>query len=602
MQKEVIYIEPEDDITDIITKIEGAKEKIVALVPPKKASVFRSVVNIKLIAKSATSSGRTVVIVTTDPSIIKIAGLVHMLVTHDLESAPFYPEAEDFDETGENTTLTEGVNNERTESASSAETDASDRDDDDSEGDTDEEDEEIDDEDDPEDEEEEEDSDDDDDENAENDKKSSKKSKKSKSGAKKGLFKNAKAPFLVWINRHQPLFYFLCILIIALVALGVWAFVIAPAATITVGIRTESGNFSENVAFTETAGRDSVEDGVFSLTEYPIRDTLEQEFTATGSKNVGDKATGTVVAVATFWPSNTTAEGGNIAINAGSQFTINGLTFVSDSDGSISWDGDEENCENLASVDGSKLITFRNYGCVVSVRINVTAAEPGASYNIPARTNTGDWSTTANVNVYSDYAMSGGTDKTVTIVSQSDVDSAIAQIQDANEDEYKTKLLATIGDSILAIDSSFALTTSTATATPAVGEEVEDGVTPKVSVEITGTMFGIDKTKVEEYIEENAKIRDTYRIYTLNEPFIENFMNSDSGYIGKLKASYTSGPDITDNDILEVVAGKGFGTAQHDLSEISGIGTVTIDGSYPWVTSFPSDTNKITVIIEDGEQ
>ena len=37
MNKDVIYIEPEDDITDIILKIENSKEKIVALVPPKKA-------------------------------------------------------------------------------------------------------------------------------------------------------------------------------------------------------------------------------------------------------------------------------------------------------------------------------------------------------------------------------------------------------------------------------------------------------------------------------------------------------------------------------------------------------------------------------------
>ena len=37
MNKDVIYIEPEDDITDVILKIENSKEKIVALVPPKKA-------------------------------------------------------------------------------------------------------------------------------------------------------------------------------------------------------------------------------------------------------------------------------------------------------------------------------------------------------------------------------------------------------------------------------------------------------------------------------------------------------------------------------------------------------------------------------------
>ena len=39
MNKDVIYIEPEDDITDIITKIKNSKERIVALVPSKKIEV-----------------------------------------------------------------------------------------------------------------------------------------------------------------------------------------------------------------------------------------------------------------------------------------------------------------------------------------------------------------------------------------------------------------------------------------------------------------------------------------------------------------------------------------------------------------------------------
>ena len=56
MNKDVIYIEPEDDITDIITKIENSKEKIVALVPPKKAGVFRSAVNIKLMAEDSSAT------------------------------------------------------------------------------------------------------------------------------------------------------------------------------------------------------------------------------------------------------------------------------------------------------------------------------------------------------------------------------------------------------------------------------------------------------------------------------------------------------------------------------------------------------------------
>ena len=60
MNKDVIYIEPEDDITDIISKLENSKEKIVALVPPKKSGVLRSVVNIKLIPKAGTNANNNV--------------------------------------------------------------------------------------------------------------------------------------------------------------------------------------------------------------------------------------------------------------------------------------------------------------------------------------------------------------------------------------------------------------------------------------------------------------------------------------------------------------------------------------------------------------
>ena len=99
MNKDVIYIEPEDDITDIITKIENSKEKIVALVPPKKAGVFRSVVNIKLITKASTAAEKTVVLVTTDPSIVKLAAATKLPVTKNLQTAPVIPKAEKLEET-----------------------------------------------------------------------------------------------------------------------------------------------------------------------------------------------------------------------------------------------------------------------------------------------------------------------------------------------------------------------------------------------------------------------------------------------------------------------------------------------------------------------
>ena len=66
MNKEVIYLEPEDDITDILTKLQQAEQKLVALVPPKKATMLRSAVNMKLVARTAKECDKVAVIVTAE--------------------------------------------------------------------------------------------------------------------------------------------------------------------------------------------------------------------------------------------------------------------------------------------------------------------------------------------------------------------------------------------------------------------------------------------------------------------------------------------------------------------------------------------------------
>ena len=43
MNKDVIYIDVDDDVTAIIGKIKNTNEKIVALVPPKRSGVLQSV-------------------------------------------------------------------------------------------------------------------------------------------------------------------------------------------------------------------------------------------------------------------------------------------------------------------------------------------------------------------------------------------------------------------------------------------------------------------------------------------------------------------------------------------------------------------------------
>ncbi|MBR0479813.1 hypothetical protein IJJ49_00905, partial [Candidatus Saccharibacteria bacterium] len=430
--------------------------------------------------------------------------------------------------------------------------------------------------------------------NSENEEKTTKKDKKAKKERKKSENK-----VVAWIQEHKKLATIGGIGGLVLILILVWAFAIAPAVTVTVGIRTTANNFSESVSFTTKLEEEDAETGKFYLEEKKISEDTEVEFTATGKKNVGEKAKGEVVIYAYF---PLTGGGGKIAINAGSTFSISGLSYASDSDASISWDGDlgslSKDCENY-----DNFASMRNSGCLVSKRVAVTATESGEKYNISASQS--GWSTVASVSgVYSDKAMSGGTDEFVTIVTKDDVEKARADIEVGNESENKTKLFEKIeeeSETAFIVESSFAQTVSEAKSTPAVGEEVKDGVTPKISVTTTATVFVIDKTKVEEFIREKAKISDSQKIYEIRDPFIENFLKTDSGYTGKLKTSYVAGPKVTENDIIEIIKGKGLGEAQHDLRDIDGISSMRIDTSYPWVMSIPGDPNKITVILNVEE-
>lgn len=557
MNKDVIYIDPEDDITDIITKIENAKEKIVALVPPKKSSVFRSAVNIKLIAKSGVNASKTIVLVTTDPAIIKLAGTTKLPVTKDLKSAPSVPKIEDSVEietaSADEALKAAAMQNEE-EVVEDIEAEAKPE----KEGSS---------------------------ETAEAEKKTDKKEKPVKS----------KNPFINWVKNHKILVSVLCGVIVILGLVIFWAFKIAPAAFVTVTIRTTTTNFSENATFVTKLTDESVTNGKFYLDEKKTETKTEATFDATGTKNVGDKATGEVVIYTYFRNS------GNMAVNAGAVFSYGNLKFTADKDVTLSWDGkDLDKCENK---DDASSITS---GCMISGRVKVTATEPGTIYNVAAARS--GWGTTANVGVYSDQAMSGGTSKTVKVVQQSDIDAALAKIKENNATSQaarKAKLVATIDEGAFIIDSSYKQTMSEPVSKPALGEEVEGDGKATLAVTTTDSIYLVDKTKVEQFITEKAKISEDYKIYQMNDPFIENFTEVDDGnYIGKIKTSVVSGPKVTENDIIDTIKGKGLGEARADLlSAFGGIDSnkTRIDVSYFWVFKIPSNPAKITVTISVEE-
>ena len=586
MNKDVIYIEAEDDITDIITKVEKSKEKIVALVPPKKAGVFRSVVNIKLIAKVGTTNEKTIVLVTTDPSIIRLAATVKLPVTKNLQSAPMIPTIDAIDDMTKSD-LVEIAKPDSDEEAIETEEGK------DNEADSDKEEPESNDdsndekgEDDSKKEAEKEESTESDAEEDDSDKEEDKKDasadkKKKKSKEKKGG----------WFKSHKKRLIFGGVGALVLAGVLVWALVIAPAVSITVWIQTENKRFSEAVSFVPNLSDENAAEGKFYLEEKKIESVQEVKFEATGQKNRGEKATGELAITATI-----SHKGGAKVINAGEIFTNNGLSFAADKSLTLAFDGEDTSvCVN----EDDTVKEFKEKGCQIFAKIKVTATAPGTAYNI-GPTNYG-WTTVSDLIVSSDTAMSGGTDDIITVVQQSDIIKAKEQLTSANEAENKEKLLDGISDDLMALESTLKQTTSDAVATPGVDEEVKEGVTPVLRATTTASVMVIDKTKLKEFITSKANLGENQKIYEIEDPFLEGLSSNGGGYIAKLKTSYSIGPKVSNKEVLDLAVGKGIGEIQHDLKEIPGVVSVETKTSYPWVMTVPKDINKVSIDIKEKD-
>jgi len=85
MPKKVVYIEIDEEITSIFNKVKKLKQHEVYLMIPKKALVFQSVVNLKILKKKLVTDERKIIIVTTDATGRHLAQKVDIPVLNRIE-------------------------------------------------------------------------------------------------------------------------------------------------------------------------------------------------------------------------------------------------------------------------------------------------------------------------------------------------------------------------------------------------------------------------------------------------------------------------------------------------------------------------------------
>ena len=293
MNKDVVYIDVEDDITAIIGKVKSSKEKIVALVPPKRIGVLQSAVNLRLLQRAATQSDKRIVLITNNQALAALAAAATIPIAKNLQSKPEIAQIPALDvDNGEDvidgSTLPVG-------DIAGAVDDPGSQD------------------------------------NGEGELiKGIDLAEAPVATTKPKPIKKPASAKVPNFNTFRKKMVISIIAAVVLIGVLIWAIVFAPAATIVITARTTAVPISGVVTLGATT---NAEDGTVKTVAETIEREAKVEFVPTGEKDVGEKATGTV-------RFSTGSLGGLGTIPAGTQLrTSGGLVFTTDAAATLSFQG-----------------------------------------------------------------------------------------------------------------------------------------------------------------------------------------------------------------------------------------------------------------------
>ncbi len=554
--KDTIYIEADDEITSVIEKVITAKSQIVAVVLPKRPTVFQSVVNVKLLKKAAAETKKKIVLITSESGIATIAGTVGVHVATSLTSKPIIPKKSS---TIKSTVATVALPEDIADSVSDSSLSSLD----DRETDT-----TI------------EDTVDKDTIQIDNTDREQDQAQ-SESPVMLDNTKKKKAKFKIPDFGSFRLRLGLGITAVILLVSGwIYAFFIAPRATIT--INTDTSNVKVSVDFTVDTAQKELDETNLVVPAEKVEVTKEDKATveATGEKDVGDKATGTVILSARVCGGIAKAK----TVKQGTGVSSGGHDYILQDDVSFS----------LEDIDGECLLfSADNEAGIVAINAGADAnLDDDSAFDVAGRS---DVSGTGSA--------SGGTTKLVKVVSDGDITKARDQLKGtATADaikELKTRLnekqLQALADTLTQASPEEKVSAAVNT------EASEVTVTQKV----TYHMLGVKSENLAKILEkkvgetEEAKQKNVRNNGLDKANFQLKAKNSDDQQVVTMQAIAILGPTFDEQAIKNEVVGKKRGVIESMLEAREGVKSVSVDYSPMWVMSTPKSINKITIVINE---
>jgi len=559
--KDVIYVDVDDEITSIIDKIENSEQKVVALVLPKRAASLQSIVNMKLLARSAKSADKNPVLITSEAALMPLAGAAGIHVAKNLQSKPEVPDApagaatpahhempeteevpadEDYDE--EELPKKIDYANSVGVLAAAHEADNPETID-------------LDDE----------------------DELPAEKPKAAKAPKNKGL----KVPNF---DRFRMMLGLGALGIVALIVFLILALTVLPKATII--LKTSSEPVSADFNLQASTGAQSLDSqkGVIPAKMETSDQTGSQQVTATGQQNNGDKATGSVTMTAQKCGGNPFSSPDPVPAGVG--ITANGVSFITQ--GSTTFHGTGTN----GSCSGGTIYTYASNGST-----DITATSAGAKYNLSNAT------FSVRSDVSANGSTSGGTDNIVTILTQQDVDGAKQKLTSGTTgDQFTkdfTKKLQDKGEYVFS--STMKAGDANITANPAVGQPAS---TANVSIKVTYTVLTVKKSDLSQAIQDKLASQIDKSKQKLNGNFLSDAditvqSQSASGATLSVHEDTTAVPIIDIASVKKQVKGKKSGDIKAAIGSWPGVKEVDVKLSPFWVSKAPGKDSKIKVVLQE---
>jgi hypothetical protein len=556
--KDVIYIDIDDEITTIIDKVRSSQERIVALVLPKRATVFQSIVNMKLLKRTADTAKKHLVLITSETGLMPLAGAVGVHVAKSLQSKPEVPtgpqgrdETEDEEELADMADEDEQPGKldasrpvgEHARSAAPSVANPLDAEDDIP---------------------------------IELDNAAPASAAAAGSAAKKAGSKSKRLK-IPDFNKFRLLTVLGAAGLVVIILLWYVGFVVMPKASVVVKTDSTAVDANIDMTFKTDAEETDVDAGIVPAKMQQVQKTASEQAPATGQKDKGTKASGEVTI------KNCGAD--EVTIPAGTAVSAGGLTFITQS----RVDLDDGKFGGVCKGSGEHIAT-----------VDVAAQQGGEQYNLEPRSDYRVAGQAATVTANGSQ-MTGGTSNIVKVIAQADIDGAHQKISAQNTDATKTELLTALqAQGLYVIDGTFATGTPEVTTSAPAGTETD---TVTVTQKTTYSMLGAKESDLKKLIantvnEEIDPQQQSILDYGLDDAVFKMQNQQGTETLTTLEVTAVAGSDLNLEEIKEQIAGKKANDAKEVIGEYPGVTEVTVDYSPFWVSSIPKKTSKITVTVE----